>query len=79
MAATPLRLDQYPYYEAHGLSIATFANRELRWSEGTIEAALIVACVVALVVVVALKLLPATRSPSPRSRASLQPWSSPGG
>ena len=29
VTATPLRLDQYPYYEAHGLSIAAFANREL--------------------------------------------------
>ncbi len=57
VSATPLRLDQYPYYEAHGLSIAAFANRELGWSEGTIETALIAACVVALLVVVALKLL----------------------
>jgi hypothetical protein len=57
VTATPLRLDQYPYYEAHGLSIAAFANRELGWSEGTIETALIAACVVALLVVVALKLL----------------------
>jgi hypothetical protein len=57
VTATPLRLDQYPYYEAHGLSIAAFANRELGWSEGTIERVLIVACVVALLVVVALKLL----------------------
>ena len=30
----PLRLDQYPYYEAHGLSIAAFANRELGWARG---------------------------------------------
>ena len=57
VTATPLRLDQYPYYEAHGLSIAAFANRELGWSEGTIETALVVACAVALLVVVALKLL----------------------
>lgn len=57
VTATPLRLDQYPYYEAHGLSIATFANRELGWSEGTIEGVLVAVCVVALVVAVALKLL----------------------
>ena len=57
VAATPLHLDTYPYYEAHGLSIAAFANRKLGWSEGTIETALIAVCVVALVVVVALKLL----------------------
>ena len=55
--ATPLRLEQYPYYEAHGLSIAAFANRELGWTEGTIEDSLLAVCVVALVVVVALKLL----------------------
>jgi len=57
VTATPLRLDQYPYYEAHGLSIAAFANRELGWSEGTIEGALVAVCVAALVVAVALKLL----------------------
>jgi hypothetical protein len=56
VAATPLHLD-FPYYEAHGFSIATLANRKLGWSEGTIETALIAACVVALLVVVALKLL----------------------
>jgi hypothetical protein len=57
VTATPLRLDQYPYYEAHGLSIAAFANRELGWSQGTIEGALVAACGVALVVAVTLKLL----------------------
>ena len=58
VTSVPLRLDQYPYYEAHGLSIAAFANRELGWAEGTIESALIGACVIAVVVVVALKLVP---------------------
>jgi hypothetical protein len=53
----PLRLDQYPYYEAHGLAIATFANRELGWSEGLIQGALIAVCVISLAVVVALMLL----------------------
>jgi hypothetical protein len=57
VAATPLHLGTYPYYEAHGLSIAALANRKLSWSEGTIEGALIAVCVVALLVVVALKLL----------------------
>jgi hypothetical protein len=57
VAATPLHLNTYPYYEAHGLSIAALANRKLGWSEGTIEGVLITVCVVALVVVVALKLL----------------------
>ena len=55
VASTPLNLRFYPYYEAHGLSIAAFANRELAWSEGTIEAVLVAVCVVALGVVVALR------------------------
>jgi hypothetical protein len=54
---TPLHLDQYPYYEAHGLSIATFANRELGLGEGTIEGLLLAACVLAFAVVLALRLL----------------------
>jgi hypothetical protein len=54
---TPLRLDVFPYYEAHGLSIGHFANRELRWSEETIEVALVVVCLLALAVAVALRLL----------------------
>jgi hypothetical protein len=57
IAATPLHLSQYPYYEAHGLAIAAFANRELHWSEGLIEAALIVVCVLAVGLVVALRAL----------------------
>jgi hypothetical protein len=57
VTAAPLRLDQYPYYEAHGLSIAAFANRVLHWDERTIENALVAVCIAALVVVVVLKLL----------------------
>jgi hypothetical protein len=57
VAVTPLNLTQYPYYEARGLSMAAFANRELGWAEGTIEAVFIGLVVVALVVVLALKLL----------------------
>jgi hypothetical protein len=53
----PLRLDQYPYYEAHGLAIATFFNRELSWSEGVIQGVLIAVCVLSLLVVLALRLL----------------------
>ena len=53
----PLRLDQYPYYEAHGLAIATFANRELGWTEERIQAVLIAVCVLSLAVVVGLALL----------------------
>jgi hypothetical protein len=54
---TPLHLDQYPYYEAHGLSIAAFANRELGWTEGTIENTLLVTCVATFAFVVALRVL----------------------
>jgi hypothetical protein len=57
VAQVPLRLDQYPYYEAHGLSMVAFANRELGWSEGVIEDALVVACVLAAGVVVALRVM----------------------
>nr|MBA3375195.1 PQQ-like beta-propeller repeat protein [Actinomycetota bacterium] len=57
VSETPLRLDQYPYYEARGLSMAAFANRELGWAEGTIESALLVACVIAVAIVIALGLL----------------------
>jgi len=54
--AVPIVLD-YPYYEAHGLAILAFANRELGWSDATIEDALIVVSLVAVAVVVALRLL----------------------
>ena len=57
VAATPLHLENYPYYEAHGLSIAVFANRELEWPEGRIETALLVVCALAVAVAVALRVL----------------------
>ena len=40
-------LDNFPYYEAHGLSILALANREFAWPLGTIENVLLVATVVA--------------------------------
>jgi hypothetical protein len=40
------RLDQYPYFEAPGLAITTFANRELSWNEPTVRRALLVAAIV---------------------------------
>jgi hypothetical protein len=52
---TPLHLSQFPYYEAHGLEIA--ANRALGWPQGTIKAALWIACIAAFAVVVALRVL----------------------
>jgi hypothetical protein len=57
VVSTPLHLEHYPYYEAHGLSIAAFANRELGWPEGRIENGLLVVCGLALALVVALRFL----------------------
>jgi hypothetical protein len=57
ISETPLHLDSYPYYEAHGLSIAAFANREFSWSQSMIENALLLACGAALFVVLALRVL----------------------
>jgi len=53
----PLRLDNYPYYEAHGLSMPHFLNREWGWPEGRIENAMLVVCFAALGVLIALRLL----------------------
>ena len=54
--AVPIVLD-YPYYEAHGLAILAFANRELGWSDGKIDDALIVVSLVAVAIAVALRLV----------------------
>jgi hypothetical protein len=42
VSSTPLNLDRYPYYEAHGLAIAALANRIPAWPAETIEDVLIV-------------------------------------
>ena len=47
-------LDNFPYYEAHGLAILALSNREWSWPLGRIETAvevLTVACVVLLLLV----------------------------
>jgi len=54
-----LAFDQYPYYEAHGLAIVSFANRIFHWSYGPIEASLIGLTIVATGVVVLFSRLPA--------------------
>ncbi|HEX4745791.1 MAG TPA: hypothetical protein VFU99_02815, partial [Gaiellaceae bacterium] len=54
--AVPIALD-YPYYEAHGLAILAFMNRELGWSQDTIAEALVAVSIVALAVVLALRLV----------------------
>lgn len=53
----PLRLENYPYYEAHGLSMPAFLNREWGWPEGRIETTLLVACFVSVAILVALRYL----------------------
>ena len=50
--------DHYPYYEAHGLAIVSFANRIFHWANGPIEATLIVLVVVSTVLGLALGRLP---------------------
>ena len=42
VSTTPLNLDRYPYYEAHGLAIAALANRIPAWPAERIENVLIV-------------------------------------
>ncbi len=50
-------LDNFPYYEAHGLAILALANREWHWPRDRIEAALVVLTLASTVVL----LLAATR------------------
>jgi hypothetical protein len=57
VASVPLRLDSFPYYEAHGLAIAAFANREWGWPEDRIENALLIVCLASLAAVVALRVM----------------------
>ncbi len=58
VANASFRLDQYPYFEAPGLAITTFANRELVWDEPTVRRALYVAVFVAGALLVARRLAP---------------------
>ncbi len=59
VTGTPTKLDQFPYYEAHGLSILAFLNREFRWTAGRIDTTLIVVVIVATLATFALR--PLTR------------------
>jgi hypothetical protein len=78
VTATPIEL-AYPYYEAHGLAILAFANRELGWPEERIGSALLVVFLLALAVVLALRLLPrestAFRAIAATSAALVVAWS----
>jgi hypothetical protein len=57
VAVTPTKVELYPYYEAHGLSILALANRAWEWPNGRIETAVVVIAVVATAIVVALGFL----------------------
>jgi hypothetical protein len=61
VSATPYRLDLYPYYEAHGLSIAALANRIPRWPAETIETVLVLVALCSGAALVALGLVRARR------------------
>jgi hypothetical protein len=50
VVTTPYKLDAYPYSDAPGLSIAQGMNRTLGLAEGTIQAVLVAAVVVAVLV-----------------------------
>lgn len=65
VVATPVErgIDQFPYYEAHGLAILALANREWAWPVERIETVLVVLTVVSVVVLVVLRLV---RSHAPR-------------
>ncbi len=67
----PIRPDQYPNYEAHGLAIAAFANRILRWPDDTISNALVVVTVVSTALLLLLPWLrPASWRRASRSACS---------
>ena len=50
---TPYQLDKYPYFEAPGLSILAFANREWVWDQPKIERGMLVALALLLALLVA--------------------------
>ncbi len=68
---TPTKLDQFPYYEAHGLSILALANRELRWTSGRIDNALVVVVVVAALLALVLRPLARRSDASARTLVAL--------
>ena len=74
-------LDNFPYYEAHGLSILALANREFAWPLGTIENVLLVATVVATAMLAVLGTPLRSRCPPRRGArlpSRLRSGSSPG-
>ena len=61
VTTTPYTLAQYPNYEAHGLAIAAFANRILRWPDSTIQTTLVLLTLGSAAVLVALRYARAPR------------------
>lgn len=55
VTSTPYTLAQYPNYEAHGLAIAAFANRILKWPGDTIETTLVLITLGSAAVLLALR------------------------
>ena len=62
VSTTPYSLESYPNYEAHGLSIAAFANRILKWPADRIETTLVLLTVVSALVLLAFEWLRGTRA-----------------
>lgn len=54
----PYKTELYPYYEAHGLAAAAFANRIWHWPNGTIRNALVGVALVSTAIVLLLRWLP---------------------
>ena len=61
VTTTPYTLAQYPNYEAHGLAIAAFANRSLRWPDSTIQTTLVLLTLGSAAILVALRYARAPR------------------
>jgi hypothetical protein len=71
VTSTPTKLDQFPYYEAHGLSFLAFLNRELSWTSARIDTALIVVVIVATLAALVLHPLARRSGSSARGLAAL--------
>jgi len=67
---TPTRLDSFPYYEAHGLAILAFMNRELHWTAQRIEHVLVVVSLLGGAALVVLGLLQRRRRDAARIAAA---------
>lgn len=59
VVVTPVErgIDQFPYYEAHGLAILALANREWAWPVERIETALVVVVVASVLALIVVRLV----------------------